>query len=284
MCPHSKMKPRPQMAWGLMQNVIDEMVPGASVCCPFLMQEPALETRLPAILAYIKQVNQRCATSVYTNMGAWTPEVTRSVLKSGCLDDLHISFYGPTKELYEKWQPGMDWGATKSNIRALFEERNRRGGAHPGITMHYMAIPELVGEDGGLLRDFIMEWGKYADVFLANYDTFHGDVPNYGDEERFFGPQKASVRTPCSRLWSTFSVLSDGKVVACCLDYAEEEVMGDMTKESGLKIWRGEKFEAFRQKHVEAWKSGGWSGTGICEGCGVWKRNQSTEWNNLWTK
>src|SRR3972149_6129718 len=66
-CKHKDMHRNGKASWQTILEAIDTCVPYAQTVCPFLMQEPLLEQRLPAILDNIKQINPRVKTQIYTN-------------------------------------------------------------------------------------------------------------------------------------------------------------------------------------------------------------------------
>lgn len=55
---------------------------------------------------------------------------------------------------------------------------------------------------------------------------------------------------PCVYPWSSMTIASSGKVIACAEDYNESLVLGDVMKESLVNIWNGEKYREFRQSHL----------------------------------
>ena len=137
MCPHPKMKRTGTAKWSTINKIIYEAAPRSTSMCPFLMQEPMLEPRLPAILANIKQNNPSCATVVYSNMSVLPEATLKCIVDNSLLDELHISFYGPTPELYSKWQPPLNRETTVENIRRFGLYRTERKKVRPLITVSY---------------------------------------------------------------------------------------------------------------------------------------------------
>lgn len=255
MCPHDKMKKRTTATDGQIIKIINELVPTATEVCPFLMQDPLLEPRLIEILMAIKETNQKAATSIYATMHNMSKEFAKELLESMALDVLHISYYG------KKWQPGLDEKKTEQNIRDFVDLRRKLCLKKPKIEMHY--INELP-----MQREFYQEWYDIVDsVRIVPFDTFHGDI-NEDDlkgYERIKGPNKE--RKPCSRIYNTFNVHSNGNVVPCCLDYDEIIVVGNINEESAIDIWNGKRFNAFRKLHEQ----GLWNNMKLCKDCMVWE-------------
>ena len=271
MCPHKKMKRKGTAQWSTLNKVIREAAPKSGSMCPFLMQEPMLEPRLHSILANIKQNNPACAIVVYSNMAKLHPDI-ESIVKNELLDELHVSFYGPTKELYEKWQPPLDWTQTQQNIKDFYELRRKLGKTKPIIYLHVITVPELVNN-----YKHYQIIKSVDQVTLVPFDTFHGDVENYaGNQTKYLGVPHP--RTPCLRLWTGLNVHFDGTVVPCCIDYNEEIILGNVNNQTLMEIWNSEPYRQLRQKHAE----GKWDEIPLCKNCVVHETQFSKEWRDLW--
>lgn len=273
MCPHPTMKRRGTAPYSVINKVIREAAPKSASMCPFLYQEPFLETRLTNILANIKQHNSQCQTVVYSNMNHVPKETIDSILEFDLLDELHISFYGPTEELYTKWQPPLKRADTVANIQQFFTLREQKRKKTPRITLHILNVPEILEKAQG-----------YADVLpyvdcnaVVQFDTFHGAIPDMaGDQTKILGaPAK---HTPCQRLWTGLNVHFDGSVVPCCLDFNDEHVLGNVKEQTLEEIWNGEPFYKFRELH----KHKRWDEIPMCRNCRVHEYQFSKEWRDYW--
>jgi len=270
MCPHDKMTRRGTAKWSMISKVIREAAPRSGSMCPFLMQEPMEEPRLHSILANIKQNNPACAIVVYSNMSILHSDFER-IVKDGLLDELHISFYGATRELYAKWQPPLDYDKTVANIKAVKALKEKHRKTKPVTYLHVITVPELVNnfQSYTVLKDV-------DQAVLVPYDTFHGDVPDLaGDQTKYLGAP--SKRTPCMRLWTGLNVHFDGTVVPCCLDYDEVVKLGNVDTQSLEEIWNGEPFRLMRLKHAE----GKWNEIPLCKNCNV-HQQFGKEWRDYW--
>jgi radical SAM protein with 4Fe4S-binding SPASM domain len=70
-------------------------------------------------------------------------------------------------------------------------------------------------------------WGKNA-IF--------GEFKNWGGA-RHDKLEKTGERKPCWALLNTMSVLWDGRVVPCCMDYDGKLILGDVNKNTLTEIW-----------------------------------------------
>ena len=273
MCPHDKMKRRGTAKWSLISKIIREAAPHVDGMCPFLMQEPFLERRLPAILANIKQRNPKCQTAVFSNMSYVPNNVLTQIVEADLLDELYISFYGPTEELYRKWQPPLKRSDTIANIHKFYAYRQLRKRLKPKMILHVLSVPELIDAVADY-RDII---GFVDQVSNVQFDTFHGDIPDLaGDQTKFMGPPKP--RTPCQRLWGGMNIHFDGSVVPCCIDYNDENVLGNVSKDSLQDVWSGLNFTKFRRLHMER----RWNDIPMCRDCRVHEYQFSAEWVDYW--
>lgn len=278
-CPHSSMKRRGQRGtWRTILKVIDEAIPYVNACCPFLMQEPLVEPRLIAILDNIKQVNRHCKTTVYSNMAAMTEKLAHEIVDSRLLDQLNISFYGPTEEVYNQIQPPLKYQRTKRRIRRFMEIRNESGDFKPEVAMHYIAAPQLMRH----CYSYSCEWQNVVDrVGFVHYDDFHGVMPRLSEAyEETIWKSPAQHRTPCSRLWLGLNVLCDGSVTPCCVDFNGEVKFGNVNKHTLQEIWLGKKFQRFREKHIQR----KFSEIPLCRECRIWRYQHPEGWNEFWLK
>lgn len=274
MCPHDKMKRRGTAKWSLLTKIIRESASRVEVAIPFLMQEPMLEPRLVSILANLKQHNPKITTIVYTNMAILPDGVMEQIIKLGLLDNLDISFYGPTEELYKKWQPPLNREQTIQNIKKVKLLRDKLKRTKPKITLHVISIPEIIKAIPHY-NDVV----AYVDqICNVQFDTFHGDIPDYGGNQEVYLGRPPSPRTPCQRLWGSMIVHFDGSVVPCCIDYDDEHVMGNVTESSLDEVWNSLKFQKFRLMHLQK----RWNEIPMCRKCRVHEYQFSKEWVTYW--
>lgn len=292
MCPHSEMGRSGSAKWSTLVEIIEEIVPHAKTCNPFLMQEPLLEPRLINILNDIKYGSPNVKINLYTNMAAMTEELAADILETKAVHNISISFYGPTEEVYNKWQPGLDWETTKANIRRFIRMRDATGRRTPRVDMHMLCVKELMY----WWPEFYAEWRPIADqIVVVPFDTFHGNVPDIGFHEFFEtflkGPSQDSgslirytddpaERAPCQRLWSTFTTLFNGDVVPCCIDFKGEMPMGNVREENAKIIWHNDKYNDLRRLHIER----RFDEIPMCRDCNVWQYISSEEWQARWIK
>ncbi len=95
-------------------------------------------------------------------------------------------------------------------------------------------------------QEFLDFWAKYpVMVYVKNQHNRW----LYEEEE---APDNSAeyMQRYCEFPWASVSVLYDGTVVPCPLDYDGILNMGNINEDSLEEIWNGEKYDAFRKMHV----------------------------------
>jgi MoaA/NifB/PqqE/SkfB family radical SAM enzyme len=101
-------------------------------------------------------------------------------------------------------------------------------------------------EDEYLMRKYLLESGHagYFDLHIwplisragsIQYGKPHQKQPHH---ERIFGCTQGME----NNIYSWFHIHANGKVVLCCQDWFQEEVLGDVNYQSISEIWNGEKY------------------------------------------
>ena len=111
-------------------------------------------------------------------------------------------------------------------------------------------------------RNFIYELIKEADCqgihnIGLSYIPFHnraGEVKYWN--WRFVREINAFKPHFCSRPYEWLHILADGRVISCCMNYALNQIWGNLFKQSLEEIWRGDKRKSYilRQLGLEQGK------------------------------
>jgi len=262
MVPH-----REPMQWDTVARLVADVVPQAGWVYPFLYQEPTEEPRLPQILHLIKTVNPKAGTAISTTMTWMTRELQDTLIRTGDLDVMAISFYAPDPDTLAQYQPGLDFGDTERRIRRFMEARKAAGADRPRVTMHYITTTDLTQRR----RAFWDRWQGIPDTIgWVHFDDFRGAITGFREDTKAWTAQN-KMRTPCSRLWDGMTVLSSGAVVPCCLDYAGELPLGNVNEEPAMAIWEGQKIRELRALH----EAGRMDEIPLCRDCGVWRQERT---------
>ncbi|MDR1360646.1 MAG: radical SAM protein [Deltaproteobacteria bacterium] len=163
------------------------------------------------------------------------------------------------KESHERLRVGSSYETVIGHIEYLLGAV-QSSGAEITVSVSYCNYDQPEGERG----EFVKYWVERVDAVSVGevYDE------KYQMISRPLNIKEGQQRLRCGVPWETFIVRSDGSVVPCsnCFASADEAlVVGDARKQSLPDIWRGEKFQAWRDRMA----AGAYTGT-VCETCGRW--------------
>lgn len=221
-CPRYDMaRPQGEMSDELFHKIIKEgKEMGNSFFVPFLNGEPFIFSRIWEWLDYMKDVR----VHIYTN--AEFMDVDR-LLTYPNISVICCSVNASTKETYDKIMRGPDFNKVVSNVENLLSKRKK------GVYVSMVITSDNQHE----VEDFKKKWGENA-IF--------GEFKNWGGA-RHDKLEKTGRRVPCYAALKTMSILWDGRVCGCCLDYDGKLILGNANKQTLQEIWHSSKW--FRDKH-----------------------------------
>jgi len=94
---------------------------------------------------------------------------------------------------------------------------------------------------------FLKEWhgrGLFAYIKNAHHAWIYKDDDDFSNTSQY-------MRSYCEHPWMTVSILYDGTVVPCPLDYDGILAMGNIKDQSLEEIWNSKKYCEFRKGHAE---------------------------------
>ncbi len=255
-CPRAKMTRRIGfMGEELYQSIIKECALNKIHCLHLHnFGEPLLDRRLAERIKLAKEVGLN-RVKIFTNGSLLTEEKSGELIRAG-LDEIKISFDGNTKEIFESIRKNLDYDVVCKNIQRLLDLRRSQGSLKPRVELVYTALEDNLSE----AADFRQEWeGKV--------DKVHVDPAHNWTEDRvpaeWAQNSVSPIRHPCLRLWNTFTILWNGEVSLCCLDYDGKEILGNVRQQTIKEIWQGPSLGQIRKRHIE----GKFQKLGICRDC-----------------
>ncbi len=220
-----------------------------------LMGEPLLHPELSSFIKLATDVGFKCAVTTNGTLLPDTPELLSSGVYKVNIS-VH-SFESGSDEEYREYLDGCyDFAdrASRAGILTVFRLWNK--GYDGGRNIDTLSLlherfgkPESTGERGERLRPRLhLEYGE-------RFDWPSADIQPLGD------------RVFCHGLGDHFGVLSDGRVVPCCLDKDGDMTLGNIFSEDVESILSGKRAvsisEGFRRKRaVEP----------LCQRCGYARR------------
>ena len=212
--------------------------------------EPLLDAHL---FDRIKIAKKRGLTGIkiFSNGSLLTPEKAMKLIESG-LDEIKISVDAHSKETFEKIRKKLKFDIVAGNIITLLRLRAEHRKKFPKVTLSFVRMENNIQEE----KAFLEYWKKEVDEI--SIDKVH----NWG--ANFFPLHKNSrFYKPCLRIWNTFTILWNGDVALCCLDYNGRIILGNLRKSSIKDIWRGKKLREIRRFHIHT----DLKNIPICENC-----------------
>jgi len=131
------------------------------------------------------------------------------------------------------------------------------------VELQFVKVPHIIGEQAHTkeLAEFIITWS-----YLMNEDWFKLSVKDFDNFGGSVEGARASPPVPCIVPWQSMTIHWDGKVVPCCRDYDDFEVMGEVRGENSiLSVWNSQRYKNFRRMHLK----GAFPKGHMCELCSV---------------
>jgi MoaA/NifB/PqqE/SkfB family radical SAM enzyme len=246
-CPHRSLKrPIARMDDAMFGQIVDECA--AAGCRQVHLHnfgEPLLDKSLEDRVAYAKQRGIG-KVKIFSN-GALLDERRAAGLIDAGLDEIKVSFDGATREEFEVIRVPLKFDVVVENIRRLVELRNER---RSPMKIHVACCSTT--DKQATMRSL----EQLVDGFSF------GKVHNWASEDYTAAPR--GVRKPCSRLWKTFTILSNGDVALCCLDYDGQHLLGRIDRNTRIAdVWRDAAYRRVRQLH----RHGRQGELELCRGC-----------------
>lgn len=246
-CPHLEMtRPVTVMDEDLYRSIIDECA--ANKCHTVHLHnfgEPLLDKALPERISYAKHKGIG-KVKIFSNGSLLSGETATRLLQSG-LDEIKISLDGRDKEEFESIRVGLNYDKVVSNIHKFIQMRASKGLKSPRVVASCCTTSDRSRSEDNL-KDVV---DKYSFGRLHNW-AGHSEA------------RPGSIRKPCSRVWRTFTILANGDVALCCLDYDGKVVLGNMKKDGSItRIWKNARYAKMRHLH----STGAQGLIGICDNC-----------------
>lgn len=218
------------MDFDLFRQIIDEASGyGPRSFSLHLFGEPLLYPRLFEAIRYIKQRNKRHTVLLTTN----------GTKLNECIDDFVSS---GISQAYWSWRPEARFtGATLLKLKKWGKFRVR-------------FIDEVTPKEA------YEEWKDWKNVEGRNLHSYAGKInlDKFGAKNIENGPAH-----PCYHLFLAPAVAWNGKILICCSDPKQEEVIGSFPEVSIAKAWNSEKLNSIRESHLRGKYSG------ICATCTI---------------
>ena len=95
-------------------------------------------------------------------------------------------------------------------------------------------------------QDFLDYWKQYD---VKSYVKNQHNRWLYEEDDAPVN-QSEYMRRYCEYPWASMTLLYDGRVVPCPLDYDGKVVLGDANDQTLEEIWNSDRYHEFRRQHV----------------------------------
>jgi radical SAM protein with 4Fe4S-binding SPASM domain len=214
--------------------------------------EPLLHPDIENILHRVK-LNQDHVVYLTTNGHKLNKRINEILLENK-IDIINISLGAATSEFYEKVR-GRDFNKVIANINCLLDDIKKTS-YKPRVILQIIDLnefPEMRDE----IKIFKRTW-QTRDVEISIWKKLNWGVFK---EDSIF-----SYRYPCYSLWESFNINSNNVITACCMDWKQELVIGNIEDKSIEKIWKDDLLRRLRMMHI----NGEENKIELCKTCNYW--------------
>lgn len=209
--------------------------------------EPLLDKSLSTRISQAKQVlGSGVSVLIVTNGSLLTEERIDELLEAG-VDEVHVSIDAINEKTFHAVRTGLDYATVIQNTRTLLD-RSKSG----QVVVRFLKQRANKGEE----RGFAQYWrslGAYVSISEASnragtLQEFEQVSRNSArlrshNKRKGFQPFMQVCTAPFLRL----SILWDGRVPACCEDWLNRVILGDLSSQSLESVWNGEAMNLHRR-------------------------------------
>ncbi len=251
-CPRESYTQKPGiMDFDLFKKIIDEVSDsGIKMIDTCAFGDPFTDPLLFERCRYIRE--KMPGVKIYTSSNCFlmAPDKYDDVIKY--IDILKISFYGITKESYEKAHRGsLKFEKTLGNVTGFL-------GKIKGLEKkpYTIGLLTLIDENKHEMKEWIDFWQPKLD------EVYVWKPHNYGGAKKYREIDRTKQKTCGRPLVGAPYVHLDGKVGVCCFDFDAKLIIGDIKTQTLEEIFHSEAFMKIKKAH----EAGNFKGY-ICDDC-----------------
>lgn len=222
----------------LYKKIIDESKRYVDRVNLYIAGEPLLHPKIIEMISYAKKFSLK--VRIHTNATLMDEELCDGLIRSE-LDILSMSFDAISSSYYENTRVGARFNKTLENITYLLELKRSQNKKKPYTIIEIIQNAQIESKIDSFIKKY-----NYLPVNKFNVVNCHSWTGSV------FPKQRIKEKIPaCSYLWNSLSILWDGSVVPCCLDYDAKYKLGSITQESLESIWNNKKMLHLRELHIQ---------------------------------
>jgi radical SAM protein with 4Fe4S-binding SPASM domain len=224
--------------------------------------EPMLNENLPKMIALAKKSGCIETIDLTTNGSLFTEDSLSRLVKAG-VDRVNISMEGLSRAQYRQYaRVDMDYDRLVHHIQWLF--------ANKGDCEITIKIPGNYLSDSEK-KKFLDTFGDYCDrIFIEDiapiWPSFELDLHTNIkiNTEKGQYKQQLEQKDICTFIFYAMAINADGTVSACCPDWEQKLIIGDLRKTPLKRIWGSQRLQTLRITHLEGRRCE----NAVCRNCG----------------
>lgn len=240
------------------RRTLDELS-GTLLYLTFYFQgEPYLHPKFLEMVKYA--AHKKIYTATSTNAHYLTDANARKTVESG-LDRLIISIDGTTQEVYQQYRVGGKLEKVLEGAKNVLKWKKALRSATPHVIFQFLVVQpnqHQIDEVKQLARALGVDAVGLKTAQIYDYRQGSPLMPTLEQYSRYRENPDGSYSIKnrlvngCWKMWHSCVITWDGLVVPCCFDKDAHHQLGDLQKDSFLKLWQGAPYRNFRQTLLQA--------------------------------
>jgi radical SAM protein with 4Fe4S-binding SPASM domain len=166
---------------------------------------------------------------------------------------IHTNGYGLNRKKLDQW--GLA-GITDANIS--LSPKREFANSRPGTNVErlFSGLEKLMESDSGWKHILSVDYIRTGLSTMEEEQEFFDWLKKFNLIKRIdidlhnWAEGKTNLSRQCHRLWTSVTVLWDGRVALCCLDYEGEVQIGDLNKTSLKEVINNDFYRQIRKNHI----------------------------------
>ena len=234
------------MSGVVFQKLIDEIAPHKTPLRFIRWGEPMLH---PEFIQYIRKAkNVGALVHINTNGSLLNEEMIACLLDTR-LDSIKFSFQGVDRQGYHEMRNIDYFDDLLRKVKMLYEKRGNRPipFIHVSTTITYETVEQV-----RLFRDSIKNHVDLVTVGRTVLEHIRPDETNLDHDKQALLTRLKTMESvvkkhpDCPEVFDKLSVNWDGTVSACCSDYDNKMLVGDLTTTPLSEIWMSTRMNRYR--------------------------------------
>jgi radical SAM protein with 4Fe4S-binding SPASM domain len=179
-------------------------------------------------------------------------EKSKKLIDAG-ISKISFSFEGEDPQKYEQYRVNANYEKVKRNIQYILKIKRKTNVIVEVLKFRKIDRNLFISEE--FKKQFI--GAEFRSFYASNW---HGSLDTPELDEKDICLENPEI---CGDMKRVFAVSWDGKVHSCCIDYNSELITGDITRQSLLEIWQGNK----RVELIKLMMEGKHNKINLCQNC-----------------